>query len=115
MQTVPAGIIPRRKTLDRLNAWKYGNIARHAESTRYTGRRSEFFCTWHASEWYGGTQMKIFKFFRNVSREMAKVSWPKGRELFNYTVTVIGTVLFFAIFFGIVDFGISEFLNAFFE
>jgi len=64
---------------------------------------------------YGGTRMKVFKFFRNVSREMAKVSWPKGRELFNYTVTVIATVLFFAVFFGVVDFGISELLNIFFE
>lgn len=59
--------------------------------------------------------MKIFKFFRNVSREMSKVSWPKGRELFNYTVTVIATVLFFAVFFGVVDLGISEVLNTFFE
>ncbi|WLV25962.1 preprotein translocase subunit SecE [Aciduricibacillus chroicocephali] len=57
----------------------------------------------------------MFKFFRNVSREMSKVSWPKGRELFNYTVTVIATVLFFAVFFGLVDFGISEALNTFFE
>jgi len=99
---------------DKQSAWRFGNTVKHAASTHCTGRRSDI-CTLHASEWYGGTEMKVFKFFRNVSREMAKVSWPKGRELFNYTVTVIATVLFFAIFFGVVDFGISKFLNAFFE
>lgn len=59
--------------------------------------------------------MNIFKFFRNVSREMSKVSWPKGKELRSYTVTVITTVLFVAIFFAIVDVGISGVLNTFFE
>jgi len=59
--------------------------------------------------------MKIVKFFRNVAREMSKVSWPKGKELVGYTVTVISTVLFVAIFFAIVDLGISQFLNIFFD
>ena len=59
--------------------------------------------------------MNIFKFFRNVSREMAKVSWPKGKELWGYTVTVISTVLFVALFFAVVDLGISGVLNTFFE
>lgn len=59
--------------------------------------------------------MNIFKFFRNVSREMSKVSWPKARELRNYTVTVIATVIFVAVFFAIVDFGISELLGIFFS
>ncbi|WP_217589009.1 preprotein translocase subunit SecE [Lentibacillus saliphilus] len=59
--------------------------------------------------------MKLVQFFKNVSREMKKVSWPKGKELFSYTVTVITTVVFVAVFFGVVDLGISQFLNAFFE
>ncbi|MFD1039173.1 preprotein translocase subunit SecE [Virgibacillus byunsanensis] len=59
--------------------------------------------------------MNIFKFLKNVSREMKKVSWPKGRELTSYTITVIATVAFVAVYFGIVDTGISQFLNAFFE
>jgi len=59
--------------------------------------------------------VKLFQFFKNVSREMKKVTWPKGRELTSYTITVISTVAFVAIFFSIVDLGISQFLNAFFE
>lgn len=59
--------------------------------------------------------MKLFQFFKNVSREMKKVSWPKGRELTSYTITVISTVAFIAVFFTLIDLGITQFLNAFFE
>ncbi|HLS08847.1 preprotein translocase subunit SecE [Lentibacillus sp.] len=58
--------------------------------------------------------MKIIKFFKNVSREMKKVSWPKGRELTSYTITVLTTVTFVAVFFAIIDLGISQILNLFF-
>ncbi|GAB3069451.1 preprotein translocase subunit SecE [Virgibacillus ainsalahensis] len=57
----------------------------------------------------------MFKFLKNVSREMKKVSWPKGKELTTYTITVIATVIFVAAFFAVVDLGISQGLNAFFE
>ncbi|WP_100012631.1 preprotein translocase subunit SecE [Lentibacillus sediminis] len=57
----------------------------------------------------------MFKFLKNVSREMKKVSWPKGRELTTYTITVIATVAFVAVFFFVVDLGISQALNTFFE
>ncbi len=59
--------------------------------------------------------MKLVKFFKDVAREMSKVSWPKGKELVSYTITVIATVVFVAVFFGIVDIGISQFINVFFE
>ncbi|MFD2760757.1 preprotein translocase subunit SecE [Lentibacillus juripiscarius] len=58
--------------------------------------------------------MNIMKFFKNVSREMKKVSWPKGRELTSYTITVITTVAFVAVFFALIDLGISQFLNLLF-
>jgi len=53
----------------------------------------------------------MFKFFKDVSREMRKVTWPKGPELVSYTITVIATVAFVAIFFAIVDVGITQFLE----
>lgn len=59
--------------------------------------------------------MKLVKFFKDVTREMSKVSWPKGKELVSYTITVITTVVFVAVFFGVVDIGISQFINVFFE
>ncbi len=50
---------------------------------------------------------RITQFFRNVRSEMGKVSWPKKKELMTYTITVIATVVFFALFFAVVDLGIS--------
>ena len=55
--------------------------------------------------------MNIFKFFKDVSREMRKVTWPRGPELFSYTVTVVVTVAFVAVFFAVIDLGITQFLN----
>ncbi|WP_188456366.1 preprotein translocase subunit SecE [Virgibacillus oceani] len=57
--------------------------------------------------------MGLFKFFKNVSREMKKVSWPKGRELTSYTITVITTVVFIAVFFTLIDLGITQILYLF--
>lgn len=57
----------------------------------------------------------MITFFKNVQREMKKVTWPKGRELTSYTITVIVTVAFVAIFFSVIDVGITQILNTFFE
>ena len=54
---------------------------------------------------------RIFKFFGDVVREMKKVSWPKRKELVKYTVTVLSTVVFVAVFFSIVDLGISSLIR----
>jgi preprotein translocase subunit SecE len=53
------------------------------------------------------------KFFKNVVREMKKVSWPKGKELVRYTITVVTTVAFVTIFFALIDLGISQVLELF--
>mgnify|MGYP001283591774 CR=1 FL=1 len=51
---------------------------------------------------------RIAQFFRNVASELRKVSWPNRKELTNYTITVVATVAFLAIFFAAVDLGISS-------
>ncbi|WP_245831861.1 preprotein translocase subunit SecE [Oceanobacillus senegalensis] len=58
---------------------------------------------------FGGTT--LIKFLKDVSKEMKKVSWPKGKELTNYTIIVISSVVFMAIFFFVVDQIISAGLN----
>jgi preprotein translocase subunit SecE len=58
--------------------------------------------------------VKIVSFFKDVSREMKKVSWPRRKELTNATITVVATVTFIALFFVVVDLGISRILNLFF-
>lgn len=54
---------------------------------------------------------RLTNFFRGVNREMKKVSWPKRKELTRYTITVVTTVVFAAVFFYVVDLGISELLR----
>ncbi|MGL4523422.1 MAG: preprotein translocase subunit SecE [Bacilli bacterium] len=50
-------------------------------------------------------------FFKNLRSEVRKVSWPKRKELVNSTLIVIGTVVFFGLFFFAVDKGISSVVN----
>ena len=50
-------------------------------------------------------------FFKNVVSEMRKVSWPRRKELTKYTVVVISTVVVMAVFFALVDLGISSLLR----
>ncbi|MEK3806549.1 MULTISPECIES: preprotein translocase subunit SecE [unclassified Metabacillus] len=54
---------------------------------------------------------RIVNFFKDVSREMKKVSWPKSKELTRYTITVIATVAFAVVFFAIIDYGISSLIR----
>jgi len=54
---------------------------------------------------------KIIKFFRDVAKEMRKVSWPRRKELVRYTITVISTVTFFVIFFALLDLGITKLIE----
>ncbi|PAD38049.1 preprotein translocase subunit SecE [Terribacillus sp. 7520-G] len=63
---------------------------------------------------FGGSTVNPVTFLKNVSKEMKKVSWPTGKELYRYTIVTVLTVVFAAIFFGLVDLGISEILNLFF-
>ncbi|MBE0313597.1 MULTISPECIES: preprotein translocase subunit SecE [Bacillaceae] len=58
---------------------------------------------------------RTVNFFREVGRELRKVSWPKRKELTNYTITVLATVVFFALFFALVDMGISELIRLILE
>ncbi len=63
----------------------------------------------------GSTMQRLISFFRDVTREMKKVSWPKGKELTKYTITVVSTVTFVAVFFAVIDLGISSLIRLFFE
>jgi preprotein translocase subunit SecE len=54
---------------------------------------------------------KVQKFFQNVASEMRKVRWPRKKELTKYTLTVITTIVFFGIFFTLVDLGISAIIE----
>ena len=54
---------------------------------------------------------KIVGFLKDVSREMKKVSWPKGKDLFRYTVVVLTTIVAFSLFFFVTDILISRMID----
>ena len=51
-------------------------------------------------------------FLSNVVSEMKKVSWPTGKEVVNYTMIVIFTVIFFLFLFYAIDLGITYLIDA---
>ncbi|GEK30802.1 protein translocase subunit SecE [Kurthia zopfii] len=51
---------------------------------------------------------KLKQFFKDVLSEMRKTSWPKRKELSKYTLVVVSTLIFMAVFFVLVDLGISK-------
>ena len=54
---------------------------------------------------------KIKNFFGGVRQEIKTVTWPTGKELRKYTLTVFAVCLLFVLFFAVVDFGIDALLD----
>ena len=52
-------------------------------------------------------------FFQGVKSEMEKTSWPTKEEHFKYTVIVVATVIFFMVFFWVLDVGIGNLIELF--
>ncbi|MFD2369473.1 preprotein translocase subunit SecE [Brevibacillus sp. GCM10020057] len=50
-------------------------------------------------------------FFGDVMSELKKVRWPNRKELTTYTLVVMVTVVVMALFFFVVDLGISRLID----
>ena len=53
----------------------------------------------------------LFSFSLKAGRNL-KVRWPNRKELTNYTLIVLGTIVFVTIYFWVVDIGISAVIEA---
>lgn len=60
---------------------------------------------------FGGYE--IMKFIKGVIDEMKIVTWPTKKKLGKDVVTVIQTTLMYAVYFGIVDFALTQVLQLF--
>ena len=56
---------------------------------------------------------KIKNFLLEVRSEMRKVVWPTKQETIKYTVAVIGISAALEVFFGGIDFGLSDLLETY--
>ncbi len=46
---------------------------------------------------------KIKDFFKGVKKEVKRTRWPKGKELLKYSVVTLTLIVFFALFFYVLD------------
>ena len=53
-------------------------------------------------------------YIKNVGKEMKRVTWPSLGEVHKYTWTVIIMVVLLGLYFGGIDFGLSNLLNYFY-
>ncbi|MGO0058729.1 preprotein translocase subunit SecE [Brevibacillus fluminis] len=51
------------------------------------------------------------EFFGDVWSELKKVRWPNRKELINYTSVVLITVVLLAVYFFVIDLGISRLID----
>ncbi|MCD6184922.1 MAG: preprotein translocase subunit SecE [Deltaproteobacteria bacterium] len=54
---------------------------------------------------------KGLQFFREVSLELKKVTWPTRKQTIGLTVVVIILVLIISLFLGIIDIGLSSLIR----
>ncbi|MBO8172734.1 MAG: preprotein translocase subunit SecE [Bacillaceae bacterium] len=59
----------------------------------------------------GATFRKWPAFFNDVWVELKKVRWPNRKEMVSYTTVVIVTVTLIALFFWVLDLGISQIID----
>ncbi|WP_026074627.1 preprotein translocase subunit SecE [Brevibacillus massiliensis] len=59
----------------------------------------------------GASFRRTGTFFGDVVSELKKVRWPNRKELATYTVVVLVTVALLAIFFFLIDLGLSAIID----
>ena len=50
---------------------------------------------------------KIKNFFKEVKSELNKVKWPNRKDMLKYSIATISFVIFFAVFFYLIDLGVA--------
>lgn len=46
---------------------------------------------------------RIVKFFHGVKKELGRVRWATKKEMIKYTLSTLGFILFFALFYTVTD------------
>ncbi len=55
---------------------------------------------------------RAFTYFTEVRSEIEKIAWPTQKMTLLYAAFVVGTCVVFALYFGILDFGLTKLVNA---
>lgn len=46
---------------------------------------------------------KVAGYFKGVRKEISRIRWTKGKELLKYSIAAVSIILFFCIFFYVID------------
>ena len=50
-----------------------------------------------------GVFKKIAGYFKGVKKEISRIRWTKGKELLKYSVAAVSFILFFCVYFYVID------------
>ncbi len=54
---------------------------------------------------------RVATYFTEVRSEVEKVAWPTQKMTLLYSAFVLGACVVFAVYFGVLDFGLTELVN----
>jgi preprotein translocase subunit SecE len=54
---------------------------------------------------------RIARFFKDVVRELKRVTWPTKKALLNYTIIVVVTIIIFGVILGVFDLSFIQLLD----
>lgn len=54
---------------------------------------------------------RVVSYFQEVKSEIEKVAWPTQKAVLLYSAFVVGICLVLAVYFGVVDFGLTKLLD----
>lgn len=57
----------------------------------------------------------VAQFVKEVHEELSKVTWPKFDEFVGSTIVVLVLVVFFSVYLGLIDLGLSELMRRVFK
>ena len=60
---------------------------------------------------FAGLGKKIVSAFKNMWRELRKVTWPTREKLVNYSTIVVLFIVFMMVVIGLLDLGASQLVN----
>ncbi len=75
------------------------------KAVRQADKKENFFS--RAIAWIAKLPARIAQPFKNMWRELKKVTWPSRADLINYTLIVLAFMIFMGVVIGLLDAGAS--------
>ena len=64
-----------------------------------------------AGNWFANLGKTVVRAFKNMWRELRKVTWPSREKLVNFSTIVVLFIVFMMVVIGLLDLGASQLVN----